>query len=287
MAEGGPFGPASVVVFGLLSAIAWGAGDFAGGVAGRRVSVLALVLATQIVGMAVALVLAVLRAEAFPAPADLGWAAMAGVFGAIGILGLYTGLAVGRMGVVAPVTGVLGAGVPVLVGVALEGLPPPIAVAGIAAAIVAVVLVSRIAGSEGQRSGIELALVGGVGIGLFNITVTRVDEALVFGPLTVVRLAAAAFIALALLSRRKPVSLPPRLVPLILVIGVLDMTGNAGYLLAEASGSLAVAAVLSSLYPVTTVVLAIAILREPVTRQHALGIGLALFAIAAIGAGSA
>jgi drug/metabolite transporter (DMT)-like permease len=191
------------------------------------------------------------------------------------------------MGVVAPVTGVLAAIVPVLAGIALEGLPRPIVLAGIGLAIVAVVLVSRVASPTGGRSGIELALVGGFGLGLFNVTLSRVDDGLVFGPLVVVRFVEAALIAAVVVLWRRPGRVPVRLLPAVAVIGVLDMTGNAGFLFAEATGSLAVASILTSLYPVTTILLAIAFLREPMNRSHAFGIGLALVAILCITAGSA
>jgi drug/metabolite transporter (DMT)-like permease len=286
MADAGPFGPASVIVFGLFAAVAWGAGDFGGGLVGRRITVVVLVLATQLVGMVAAMLLAVARSEPVPAPVDIGWSAVSGVLGAVGIMALYRGLAVGRMGVVAPVTGVLAAAVPVVVGIVLEGLPQPIVAAGIAAAVVAVVLVSRVPGDEGSRSGLDLALVAGLGIGLFNVTLTRVDDALVFGPLTIARLTSAIAIGLALVAlRRRPV-IPTSLLPAVVLIGLLDMAGNAGFLLAEQTGSLAVASVLSSLYPVTTIVLAAMFLRERITRDHAAGIVLALLAIGLIAAGS-
>jgi drug/metabolite transporter (DMT)-like permease len=286
MADGGPFGPASVIVFGLFAAVAWGAGDFGGGLVGRRIAVVVLVLATQLVGMVAALALAIVRAEPVPAPVDIGWSAISGVLGAAGIMALYRGLALGRMGVVAPVTGVLAATVPVAVGVVLEGFPPPVVVAGIVGAVVAVVLVSRVPSEAGARSGLDLALVAGLGIGLFNVTLTRVDDALVFGPLTIARLTSAVVLALAVVALRRRPAIPVSLVPGVVVIGLLDMAGNAGFLLAEQSGSLAVASVLSSLYPVTTVVLAALVLHERVTRDHAAGIALALLAIALIAAGS-
>lgn len=286
MPDGGPLGPASVILFGLFSAAAWGTSDFAAGLASRRVSVLALVLAAQTVGMTVALGLAMLRAEPVPAPMDVLWSGLSGVFGTGAIVALYAGLAVGRMGVVAPVAGVIGALVPVAVGIALEGLPAGIVLLGMAAAVVAVVLVSRVGGEAGARSGIELGLLAGLGIGLFNVTITRVDEELVFGPLTIVRVAALVVLALALLARRQRVALPARLAPAIVAIGLLDMAANAGFLLAEQTGSLAVAAVLSSLYPVVTVILATIVLRERVTRSHAAGIALALLAIVLIATGS-
>lgn len=286
MPDGGPLGPASVILFGLFSAAAWGTSDFAAGLASRRVSVLALALAAQTVGMTVALGLAMLRAEPVPAPMDVLWSGLAGVIGTGAIVALYAGLAVGRMGVVAPVAGVIGALVPVAVGIALEGLPAGIVLVGMAAAVVAVVLVSRVGGEAGARSGIELGLLAGLGIGLFNVTITRVDEGLVFGPLTIVRVAALVVLVLALLARRQRVALPARLAPAIVAIGLLDMAANAGFLLAEQTGSLAVAAVLSSLYPVITVILATIVLRERVTRSHAAGIALALLAIVLIATGS-
>jgi drug/metabolite transporter (DMT)-like permease len=286
VADGGPFGVPLVVVFGLFAAVAWGGGDFAGGLAARRAPVFAIVLGSQAVGMVLALVLAIARAEPVPAPVDLAWSSLAGLSGAAGLLALYHGLAVGRISVVAPVTGVLGAGVPVLVGVLLEGVPPPIVLAGIALGVVAVVLVSRGGDESARRSGVELGLVAGLGIGLFNVTITRVDESIVFGPLVVVRLTATAALLVALLVTRRPTRPPRDLWPMVAAVGLLDMAGNAGFLFAEQTGSLAVASILSSLYPVTTVVLAALFLRERVQRSHAAGIVLAFAAIGMIVAGS-
>jgi drug/metabolite transporter (DMT)-like permease len=246
-----------------------------------------VVLLSQLVGMVVALALAVLRAEPVPAPVDLGLAGLSGLIGAVSILALYGGLAVGRMGVVAPVTGVLAATVPVAAGMVLEGIPREPVLVGIALAIVAVVVVSRVGSEGGGRSGIELALVAGVGLGLFTVVLTRVDERLVFGPLVVVRLVDAIVVALVVVVARRSVRVPQAALPAIAAVGVLDMAGNAGLLFAEQTGSLAVASVLSSLYPVTTVLLAILLLREPMTRSHVVGIALAVAAIALITLGSA
>ena len=286
MPDGGPFGPASVVVFGLLAAAAWGAGDYGGGLVSRRAPLFGVVFFSQLVGLVLAFGLAMVRGEPFPGAEDVGWAALAGVLGAVGLLALYGGLAVGRMGVVAPVTGVLAALVPVAAGIVLEGLPAPIVLGGIALAILAVALVSRVAGETGARSGIELALLAGVALGLFMVAITRIDERLVFGPLTVARGVNALVVLGVILVARRPAALPSSVVPAVLAIGALDMIGNAGLLFAEQSGSLAVASILSSLYPVTTVILATVLLREHVTRTHAIGILLAFVAIALITAGS-
>jgi drug/metabolite transporter (DMT)-like permease len=287
MPDGGPFGPASVVVFGLGAALAWGAADFGGGLTSRRAPLFGVVLASQLTGMVLAFLLGAVRGEPVPAPVDVGWSALAGALGIAGILALYGGLAVGRMGVVAPVTGVLAATVPVAAGVILEGLPHPTVALGIVLAIVAVVLVSRVAGGAGSRSGIELALLAGVALGLFTVVITRVDERLVFGPLAIVRAVDVAILVAVILVARRPVALPRSALPAVVAIGILDMAGNAGLLFAEQTGSLAVASMLSSLYPVTTVVLATVVLREAVTRSHALGIALALVAIVLIAVGSA
>jgi drug/metabolite transporter (DMT)-like permease len=286
MPDAGPFGPASVVVFGLIGAAAWGAADFGGGLASRRAALFGVALASQVVGMVAAFLLARAWSEPAPTSADLGWGALAGVLGAAGILGLYGGLAVGRMSVVAPVTGVLAAMIPVLVGIILEGVPPPLVVIGIGLAVVAVVLVSRVRDDRPGRSGIELALVGGVALGLTSVALSRIDGSVVFGGLTAMRVAEGATIAAAILLTRRPARVPIPVLPAVGLIGLLDMTGNAGFVMANATGELAVAAVLTSLYPVGTVVLAAVFLRESVNRSHAAGIVLALAAIVLIAFGA-
>jgi uncharacterized membrane protein len=228
-----------------------------------------------------ALVLAVVRGETVPAPADVGWSVLAGIAGGVGISALYQGLAVGRMGIVAPVTGVIAAVIP------LEGVPPPLVLVGIALAIVAVVLVSRVSDAAAGRSGLELALLAGVGIGAMSVCIAQIGDGHVFGPLVVIRSTQALLIGAVVLVTRSAWRVDRRLVPAIAGVGVLDMAGNGAFILAVQTGALAVAAVLSSLYPVTTVILATVVLRERVTRSHAVGIALAVAAIGCIAAGSA
>ena len=244
-------------------------------------------LVSQLVGMAISAVLAVVNTEPWPGPADVGWSIVSGIAGVVGISCLYRGLAVGRMGAVAPVTGVLAATLPVLAGVLLEGLPGPTVLTGIGLAIVAVVLMSRVAGEEGRgRQGLGLALVAGTALGTFNVTIAQLTAGLVFGPLTIVRGVEAILVVVVIAATRVPWRLSGRILPLVLLIGVLDMSGNAFFILARQAGQLAMAAALSSLYPVATVVLAAALLRERITRVHALGIAAAALAIVLITAGS-
>ena len=279
-----PFGTAS---FGLASALAWGAGDYGGGLLSRRAPALGIVLVSQLVGMAIAAAIAVGKTEPWPGPSDVGWSIVSGIAGVVGISCLYRALAVGRMGTVAPVTAVLAAALPVLAGVLLEGMPSPIVLTGIGLAIVAVFLVSRVSAAEGPgRQGLGLALAAGTALGTFNITIAHLTEGLVFGPLTIVRGVEALFVVVIIAVTGTSWRLSDRVLPLVLLIGVLDMSGNAFFILARQAGQLATAAALSSLYPVTTVILAAAFLRERITVVHALGIAAAAVAIVLIMTGS-
>ena len=254
----------------------------------RHAPLLGVVAVTQLVGMFAALVVAAGRGEPVPQGLDLGWAAATGVAGVIGITSLYRGLAVGRMGVVAPTTGLIGAVIPVVVGFATEGIPPPAVQVGIAVALVAVVLVTRAPGhGDGRPSGIRWALTAGIAIGAFNVFVGQLSGAGAFGPLVVIRLIQTVILAVLIVAWRQPWRMERAIVPKLVGIGLLDMAGNACFILAVQTGQLAIAAVLSSLYPVMTVLLAVTILRERVTRSHVVGIALTAVAIVLIGAGSA
>ncbi|MGZ8437780.1 MAG: EamA family transporter [Candidatus Limnocylindrales bacterium] len=277
---------AATVVFGLVAAITWGTGDFGGGLLTRRAPLFGVVLASQLVGTAVALILAVVRGETAPSPADLGWSVCGGLCGGIGISALYQGLAVGRMGIVAPITGVIAALIPVAAGIALDGLPAPLVLFGIGLAFVAVVLVSRVGDERAGPSGIGLALLAGIAIGLLGVAIAQISDGHVFGPLTVLRATEALLIGAIVIVGRQAWRPPSGLWPALAGVGVMDMAGNGAFILAVQAGSLAVAAVLSSLYPVTTVVLATIVLHERITRAHAAGIALAMAAIACIATGS-
>lgn len=246
-----------------------------------------VVLTTQVVGMVVALAAAVLRGEPVPAGADLAWSIAAGLCGVVGMSSLYRGLAVGRMGVVAPVTGVVGATVPVAVGFVLEGVPAWATVAGIAVALLAVVLVTRAPGHQaGRPSGAAWALLAGAAIGGFNICVGQLSSAGQFGPLVVLRLVQAVVLLALIAMWRQPWRMAWSDVGRLSVVGVLDMTGNVAFIAAAQLGALAVATILSSLYPVTTVLLALTLLRERVTRSHLAGITLTIVAIVLISVGT-
>ena len=266
---------------GLVAAASWGAGDFGGGIAAKRLPVFLALLGSQLVGLGGALLLAVLLGEAIPGPADAAWAVAAAIFGAIGLAGLYRALADGRMGIVAPITGVLTAAIPVAVGILVAGLPPPLRLLGFALAFLAILLVSLADDGSTGRGGLLLAVGAGVSFGLYTTCVGQI-EAGVFGPLALSRLVGVLLVGGIVLVTRVPLRASfagrPRLLGLLLLVGLLDLGGNAAYLLAAQAGGLALAAILGSLYPVSTVILAALVLHEPIGRVHAAGIATAAVA---------
>jgi drug/metabolite transporter (DMT)-like permease len=279
----------SVLVFGLLAAASWGAADFSGGLASRRASALAVVFASQLLGIGVAVVSALVRGEHSPTFVDVAWAAAAGAGGGIALVAFYRGLAGGRVSTVAPIAGVLAAAVPVVVGAVLEGAPGVRQLIGIVVALAAVVLVSAatdedklpVEGAQGRS--IALATVAGLGFGLFYVLIDRVASGLVFWPLVASRVASLVTVGLVALASRTAFRPLRGVLPLVVVAGVLDVGGNAGFLLAAQAGRLDVASILASLYPIVTVVLAIVVLRERVGPRHAVGMAAAIVAIGLIG----
>ena len=275
------------MAFGLASAVTWGAGDFGGGWTGRQTSVFGIAVVVDAIGAGVMLGVALVTGEPLPGGVTLLLAAIAGTFAVAGIVGLYQGLAVGRMGVVAPVTGLIAAILPVSVGFLRLGLPPTEVLVGILTALVAVVLVSRSSDPAGRPSGLRYALVGGIGLGMFNVAVAAFPEHRVAWPLVVIKLASLIAVATVVVATRRPWRMPGRIVPAVAAVAILDLAGNGFYVLATQAGRIDIAATLSSLYPVTTVVLAVVVLREHVSRSHLVGIVMAAIAIALIAGGSA
>jgi drug/metabolite transporter (DMT)-like permease len=247
-----------------------------------------VVAVTQLVGLFAALGLGIARGEPVPQGTDIAWSLAAGLAGVIGISTLYRGLAVGRMGVVAPTTGVIGAAVPVLIGFALEGVPATEAVVGIITALVAVVLVTRVPGhGEGRPSGVRWALAAGSAIAVFNVSIGQLSDAGAFAPLVLIRLVQAIVVAVLVVAWRQPWRLDAWSFRRVVLVGLLDMAGNVAFILAAQTGDLAIATMLSSLYPVGTVLLAIAVLHERLTRSHVAGVVLTGVAIVLIGLGTA
>jgi drug/metabolite transporter (DMT)-like permease len=213
-------------------------------------------------------------------PPSIAWGAAAGVCGAVALLLFYRSLAVGAMTVVAPLTAVMSAVVPVVAGIALGERPSPLALVGVLLAVVAVLLVSaeegRLPGPRILRGpGVAGALVSGTGFGLLFVLLSRADHDTGFQPLAAARIASLALLAaVALLGRR---GLVPRGAPGALVVasGVGDMTANVLFVLASRLGLLSVVGVLLALYPAGTVLLALLVLKERLHRVQLAGLAIA------------
>lgn len=266
----------------LASAATWGGGDFAGGVAAKRANVFRVVAVAHACGFVAMLAMALLSGEAVPPAADLWWGAAAGIAGAFGIAALYQALAIGRMGVIAPVASVITGILPVLVAIRAEGMPDRLQLLGFVLALVSVWLVARPNEYIDSHRGIGLAVLAGVMFGLFLIAGKQAGHHGVFWPMVAARLASTSLMSIiVVLSPRDARPLRPVLWAMVLS-GLLDSTGNALFIAATRHGRLDVAAVLSSLYPASTVILARVLLKERISKWQSAGIVGALASVALI-----
>ncbi len=274
----------ATVIFGLAASLCWGSGDFNGGLASRRSNSSSVVIAAYAVGFVLLVGLALLWREPFPSLLDIFWGGLAGLAGGIGLISFYSALSIGRMGIAAPVSAVLTASLPVLFSALTQGLPSLLQLGGFVLALLAIALISRPERTKGRPEGIGLALLAGCGFGCFFILISRVSPSATFWPLAMARFTSVFFLLIVVRIRQQPVLPKMTVAPLVLLAGVLDAMGNAFFVLAAHTGRLDIAAVLSSLYPAATVLLAAILLRERVTRVQAVGILLALIAIPLISA---
>jgi drug/metabolite transporter (DMT)-like permease len=269
----------------LGAAGVWGGADFAGGIATKRASVFRVVAGAQICGLIFMLALARLSGEPMPPHSSLYWGIVAGLADAFGRAALYQGLAIGRMGMVAPVASVITATLPVLVGLGTEGLPGRLQLAGFVLAVVSIWFIARPDGEIDSHRGLGLAVLAGMMFGVLLISGRQAGlHGGVFWPLvaartpsTVLMFGIVAFSA----SDSRPIR--AALVPIVLS-GVLDSGANALFIAATRHGRLDVAAVLSSLYPASTVILARVLLKERISAMQTVGIVGALVAVALISA---
>ena len=277
------------VALALLSAISFGVCDFIGGIASRRVAALRVVLVSYPVTMVLLGVLAAVIGGPISAGAVV-WGSLGGISQACGEWWLYAALGAGPISVVSPLTAVVTAAVPVGVGIAIGDRPGVLAAAGIALAMVAVVLVSREATDEDVTphrftTTVALLTIGsGVAFGLNFALIHQAPVESRLWPLLFARMSATMLViivAAASRNLRVPSGKPLRLA---LTLPVLDASANVAMLLALHASLLSLASVLISLYPVATVVLAMAVLRERVTRWQALGMVLAAVSVSMIAA---
>jgi len=272
------------VIFALASAAVWGTGDFSGGVATRVQNQFQVLFLSAIPGIIMLAVIAFFIGESIPSTNDVFWALSAGIAGALGVAALYKGLSLGNAATVAPTAAVIGAGVPVVFSCFTMGIPDRSHIFGFLVAVAGIWLVSRPIEGHGRSSiqGLTLAILAGAGFGCFFTLIAQVEQGLIFTPLVLTK-AAALIIALFILFLRQEHVPSLGSNPIALTAGVFDAGGNVFFLLAKQYTRLDVAAVLASMYPSVTVILACLIQGEKVSVYQWQGIVLCIIAIALIG----
>jgi drug/metabolite transporter (DMT)-like permease len=265
------------IILALLAAVGYGASDFVGGLTARRVSPWAVAIAGQLAG-GLAMLVVGLSLPGHAGPTDFAWAMVAGLGSAVGTVFLYRGLARGRMGVVAPVSGVGAALVPVFVGVALGERLGTLTWVGVLLAVPGIYFVSREVADRPGRSWGAIAdgTLAGLGFGLLFVALAQVPESAGLLPLAANQGMGAAFTLVAACLLRQPwtPSSPAerRAAGWGGLGGLLGTGGTAAFLLASHSADLAVTGVLASLYPAVTVLLAATVLREPFRFSQGMGL---------------
>jgi len=270
----------------LLSSLLWGTGDFLAGYFSRRRAALSVLGGSQIVGFFVMLVIATATRSWGADPAGyLGWAIGASVAGFLGLLAFYTALASCRMGVVSPIAA-LGVLVPLAAGLIAGELPTGLQYLGIVLAIVGVVLASgpEISGATGARP-VLLAAFAALCFGLFLVFVAKGAQESAIMTMTAQRSVTALIVVGLAVGSRSVGGLQRNDIGWLIAIGTFDIVANLMFALATTQGLLAIVSVLGSLYPVVTVVLAWAVLRERLAPAQYVGVAVALVGVAAISAG--
>ncbi len=272
------------ILFGLASALSWGAGDFSGALASRWVGAYRAALYGELAGLFLLVAAIPFVHEAPLDGASIFWCSAAGAVGALGLLILYHGMAIGKMSLVAPISAVLAAMLPVVVGLLTDGLPGAPQLAGFGFALVAVWLVSQEGTKFGQVSfkdpALRLAVESGVCFGLYFVFVHLGSRYDLLWPMIASRGTGVLALVIFMLAGRQSARFGFSSAWLLIAVnGTLDVGGNLFYILAGQAGRLDMAAVLSSLYPGGTVILAWLILKERVGWVQKLGILAALTAI--------
>jgi drug/metabolite transporter (DMT)-like permease len=281
-------------LFALLSSVLWGTSDFLGGTASRRLPPIGVVAVSEAIGLVGPLGVAIVRGDLNAPGGYVGWAVMAAVTGTAGIVAFYRALATGTMGVIAPIAA-LGVVVPVAVGLAQGDRPSVLQLVGIVVAVVGVVLASgpELAAAEvGARAAaarpLLLAAVAAIGFGLVFVALDHGAKTSTVMTLVVMRsVSVALLVVVAAATDVSQLRVGVRDLPLLAVIGGFDVGANATFAYASNHGLLSVVAVLSSLYPAVTVILARSVHAERLRGVQIVGVLGALSGVAMIASATA
>lgn len=261
-------------MFAAAAAWVYGLGDFCGGRASRRLDSISVTLFGQLFGLILLIVALIGFGDPIAPLVDWGWGALAGASGLVGLGLLYYCLANGAMTVVGPLTAVVSAVLPVIVGFALGERPSALAIVGIAVALVGIVLVTGAVGTPHVPTApriIVLTALGGVGFGLLYVFLGQTSDESGMWPLAAARVVSIGIAAFIVVGRRGRGAVG-RVSAFALAAGVFDIAGNVLFVLASREGLLSLVSVITALYPVSTILFAVRFDRERLSRTQALGL---------------
>lgn len=279
----------TALVLAFCSSVTWGFGDFLGGLLSRRLPLLNVIVGSQLAGLiTIALFMLVDR----PTPPGLefaGFAVLSAFAGVGGLACFYRGLAIGNMGVVAPISSTA-AVIPLVIGLASGDRPSALASIGLGLAIAGVAVASREEVGRGRvtgqmAQGTVLGILSAVGFGFFFAAMDKASDGGVGWALFVNRIAGVSILVGAILMLRPPLAAARSDLPLLALIGVLDVSANGMFAVASTKGLISLVAVLGALYPLTTITLARLVLGERPDRVAQIGVAAALAGVVLIAAG--
>jgi len=280
------FSPAA---YSVAAVFLWGSADFAGGVGSRRANAFVLTAFSHVCGFALMLAIALAHPGAFPDRASIFWALAAGAVGGFSLAIFYRALASGQMGLTAPIAALLGAAIPTMVDIALEGAPSRWSIGGFGLAILAIWLITRPEpqgqnDEAGRPKGVVTAALAGVGFAGFYLCIHQASGSPAW--LAVVsRVGSFTATAIAVLATRAPLGIDRPAAALGMVAGCFDIAASALFIYASQRGRLDEVVVITSLYPAITVLLARVVLKEHFSRWKFIGLLAALAAVPMIAAG--
>ena len=270
------------ILLALAAAVVYGVSDYAGGRASRRASPLVVSLVAEMSILVILLAVVPATSTSTPGGEDLAWGAAAGAAGTVGIIALYHALANGAMTVVAPITGVVSAVVPVGVGLALGERPSVVALVGVSMAIVSVALIGGLIGVPHVRTPASLvmvALLSGASFGLLFVFYDQPGGDSGMWPLLAARFASTPILVVAYLATRPHGRIDRKTALVAMLVGILGTSANLFYLLAARRGLLTIVAVVVAMYPASTVLLATVLDGERMRRPQQVGLAIAALAL--------
>jgi drug/metabolite transporter (DMT)-like permease len=275
--------------YSVTAVFLWGAADFAGGYGSRRANAFVLTAFSHLCAFGLMFAIALGQHGAFPSRASVVWALIAGAVGGFSLAVFYRALASGQMGLTAPIGALLGAAIPTMVDIALEGAPSRWTVGGFVLAILAIWLITRPDAPDEKHasrrpSGIGMAALAGVGFAGFYLCIHQATGSPVWIA-AIARIGSFTATAVAVVAIRAPLSLDRPRAALGMLAGFFDITASALFIFASQRGRLDEAVVITSLYPAVTVLLARLVLQEHFSRWKFVGLLAALAAVPMIAAG--